>query len=780
MGAPDYRMLFHWVPGLYLVLDPEYRIVDASNAYLRATMTRREEIVGKGIFTVFPDNPDDPDATGERNLRASLDRAVRTRAPDAMAVQKYDIRRPEGGFEERYWSPVNSPVLGADGSVLFVVHRVEDVTDFVRLKERGGKMEEEIFLRAREIQEKNQELERLYAKTRELDELKSQFFANVSHELRTPLTLILGPLRRLLADPALSPAVRRDLEMMEGNARELLRHVNDLLDAAKVEAGKMAVEYAEVDLTQLVRRLASNFETVAADREIAYVVEFPPSLPAQVDAEKLERALLNLLSNAFKFVPDRGKVRCALAEREGFAVLVVADSGPGIPSEYREVVFERFRQVEGGASRKFGGTGLGLAIAKDFVELQRGTIRVEDAPEGGALFRIELPRTAPPGTALRPRSTEEPVSLPRELRPVRAELPARKLDRRATALIVEDNPEMRRFIAEILAGEFDVVGAADGREGLDLAKNSPPDIIVTDVMMPAMSGEQLVEEIRKLPELESVPVILLTAKADEELRLRMLARGAQDFVTKPFSYEELLARVRNLVGLKRTREELLERNRELDAFTHSVSHDLRAPLRAIDGFSRILSENLDLDPDNARLFERIRAATRRMNQLIDDLFNLSRVSRSEIRPTDVDLGTLARSIFADLREAEPDREVETRVAEGMTVRGDARLLRIALENLLGNAWKYTRKRDRARIEFGVREEAGQRVFFVRDNGAGFDMSYASKLFIPFQRLHAPSEFEGVGIGLATVQRILRLHGGRIWAEGTPGAGAIFEFTVPQP
>jgi len=220
-------------------------------------------------------------------------------------------------------------------------------------------------------------------------------------------------------------------------------------------------------------------------------------------------------------------------------------------------------------------------------------------------------------------------------------------------------------------------------------------------------------------------------------------------------------------------------NSELESFCYSVSHDLRAPLRAIDGFSQALAEELpeQLSDGAQRHFDRIRAATQRMGQLIEDLLNLSKVSRGALEFREVDLSAIANQVVRDLTAQDPARKVDVSVWEGMKVNGDARLLRAAFENLLGNAWKFTGKAAAARIEIGTMREGGRSVFFVRDNGAGFDMAYADKLFGAFQRLHGTTEFPGTGIGLATVQRIVHRHGGRIWADAAPGRGAVFYFTL---
>jgi light-regulated signal transduction histidine kinase (bacteriophytochrome) len=226
--------------------------------------------------------------------------------------------------------------------------------------------------------------------------------------------------------------------------------------------------------------------------------------------------------------------------------------------------------------------------------------------------------------------------------------------------------------------------------------------------------------------------------------------------------------------------ELQTANKELEAFCFSVSHDLRAPLRSIDGFSDVLLKEYQdkLDEQGQRYLQRVRSATLRMGQLIDDLLGLSRVTRTEMRREDVDLTAAAREVVIELRRLEPERNVEVTIAEGLAAQGDPQLLRQVLENLLGNAWKYTSKQAAARIEIGsCRGRNGRPAFFVRDNGAGFDMSYANKLFGVFQRLHSPSEFPGTGVGLATVQRIVQRHGGEVWAEGSVGLGATFYFTL---
>lgn len=417
----------------------------------------------------------------------------------------------------------------------------------------------------------NEKITRLYEKTLELDELKSQFFANVSHELRTPLTLIMAPLERQLCRPAsadFSATERKEAEMMLRNARLLYRHVSDLLDAAKLEAGGMQADYARVEYAELVRAVSSNFDSVAREHGIAYRIAAPPSLMIEADSEKLQRILLNLLSNAFKFTPDGGSIAVRLYEERGRAVIEVQDNGPGVPPEMREAVFERFRQVTGVANRRHGGTGLGLAIVKEFAALHGGTANVTAAPGGGALFAVRLPLKAPAGTVFHDAENRLDPVIERQ---AAEELATRAANEVANAtdsathdaplvLIVEDNADMNAFIADALRQRYRVARARDGRAGLEQALALTPDLILADIMMPVMSGDAMVLELRKQPELAGVPIVMLTARADDDLRVKLLRAGVRDYLAKPFSVAELLARVEGLLAERRRNIEQLRQS----------------------------------------------------------------------------------------------------------------------------------------------------------------------------------------------------------------------------
>lgn len=402
----------------------------------------------------------------------------------------------------------------------------------------------------------NDEITRLYEKTRELDELKTRFFANVSHELRTPLTLILGPLANRLAAIGPDDPSRGDLVIMERNARLLYRHVSDLLDVAKLDAGRMEMRYARADLTQVVRFMASCFESLAREKSVWLSVVVPASLPAVVDAEKVQRIVLNLLSNAFKFTPEGGTVRLELVAEGAVGRLTVSDNGPGVPVALRQEVFERFRQVDGGADRSHGGTGLGLAIAREFALLHGGDITLTAGPGGGALFSVTLPLEAPPGTIL----SDAPVDLDRTLgvqtveelhathglRPADADV----VSGTSLVLVIEDNEDMNDYLVGILGRHYRTAAALNGRVGLEKALALHPDLILSDVMMPLLSGENLVQELRRHRDMDDVPIVMLTAKADDAMRLELIHAGVQDYLVKPFDADELLARIGRLLADK--------------------------------------------------------------------------------------------------------------------------------------------------------------------------------------------------------------------------------------
>jgi len=359
-------------------------------------------------------------------------------------------------------------------------------------------------------------------------------------------------------------------------------------------------------------------------------------------------------------------------------------------------------------------------------------------------------------------------------------------------LIVDDEaPQMRALCDTLKDQGYETTGFIRGENALEALKETKFELLLADLVMPGLDGIALLRAARQID--ADLAGIIMTGEGTIATAVEAMKSGALDYILKPFKLSAILPVLDRALTVRRLRMENaeLERslhgrtveleaaNKELDAFSYSVAHDLRAPLRSIDGFSHALLEDYAsvLGNEGTQYLAHIRESAQNMTELIDALLMLSRVSRSELQHERVDLSALAGDIVSELRRAQPDRRVETVIASDLIAEGDGRLLRAALENLFANAWKFTAPRDRPCVEFAASLRDGQPTYFIRDNGAGFDMAHAKKLFGVFQRLHSEQEFEGTGIGLATVQRIIHRHGGRIWAEGEVDRGATFYFTI---
>jgi len=681
------------------------------------------------------------------------------------------------------------------------------------------------------------EIKRLYEELAQRDRLKSRLFANVSHELRTPLTLILGGAERLAGDSSLTLKARSNVELVTRNAQLLLKHVNDLLEVARLEAAKVELRFAEVDLSQLVRVVASNFEVVAAERRVSFVVQSPERVPCEVDPDAVQRVVANLLSNAFKITPEGGTIRCALqgyAEADGrpWLRLLVADSGPGVPEEQRTRIFERFVTLESGDSEgPRGGTGLGLSIVKELAELHDGRVRVEDAGEGGAQFVVELPlrpsRARPAPLPMTVPSNEYARASAQSLRvpSTPPSTPTAVVGSPADplVLVVEDNHAMNRFLVDSLSEDHRVVSAFDGVEGLEKALEHQPDIIVTDLMMPRMTGEELVRAARERRELDGVPILVLTARPDADLRVDLLRGGAQDFLMKPFATAELRARLANLVSIKRARETLqaqlasdatdlvdlaaqaARRDRDLTSalaaldvareqaerasvlksnLLSMVSHEFLTPLAtqrlSLDLIARDRSSTLS--PNQAKSIDRIRKASASLHRLVSSLLEHARVEggrlRLEIGPLDV--AALATEVVDELRPAAEARKLALRLLAPPDLpiaTTDPRLVRLVLVNLIGNAIKFT---ERGSVEVVLSHAAEQHSICVRDTGRGIPQAKHSAIFDPFLQLDpaARKNATGVGLGLALVKELVDALRGRIELESEEGVGSAFTIWLP--
>ncbi|RKH32085.1 ATP-binding protein [Corallococcus sicarius] len=834
--APDFRTLFEASPNAYLVLTPGLIIVAATDAYLRITQTRREAILGRHLFDAFPDNPRDPMANGVSNLRASLMHVLATGVPDAMAVQRYDIARPDpsdgGDFDVRYWSPHNSPVFDGDGTLRYVIHRVEDVTAFIHQKQqaaeesqqhaelqvRAGEMEGEIFQRAQQIQEANQQLRTANEQLGELDRLKSEFFANVSHEFRTPLTLMLGPTEDLLAGRAgaLSDEARKELERVHRNARRLLKLVNALLDLSRLEAGPKEERFVPADLAALTTDAASSFRSAMERAGLKLTVDCPRvSAPVYVAPDLWEQIVLNLVSNAFKFTLQGG-VTLRLREHGRWVSLEVEDTGSGIPAPELPRLFERFHRVPGTASRTHEGTGIGLALVQEFARLHGGTVGVNSQEGQGTTFTVTLPLGHAHLPPERIRATPHPRSAAREATTAyvqealqwspnppkeltqssRApapsqETPAREALPRARILLADDNRDMRDYIQRVLSTDYEVEAVKDGQKALEAALENPPDLVLSDVMMPRLDGVGLLRALRAAPRTRELPILLLSAKAGEQATVEGLTSGADDYLVKPFSAGELLARIASNLKLARMRREvaderarsegLSEALRGRDDFLSVAAHELRTPLTAFQLHLDLVERGLgkDAPPKVLERLKQARAFIRRLAALVEVLMDVSQITsgRLKLARTDVDLAELLVEVtrFAEEEARRDGTQLTVTVHGPVTGAFDPSRISQVVHNLVSNALKFGRGRP---VDVTLRQDGEWVRLCVADRGIGIRPEDRERIFGRFERAVSTHHYGGLGLGLWVSRQVVEAHQGRIDVEDTPGGGTTFRVTLP--
>jgi len=650
----------------------------------------------------------------------------------------------------------------------------------------------------------------------ELDRAKTAFFSNVSHEFRTPLTLLLGPLEDTLDDPSpLPPAHRERVETAHRNALRLLKLVNTLLDFARLEAGRTQAVFEPVELGSFTAELASAFRSAMDRAGLRLAVDCPP-LPAGVEAwidrDLWEKVVLNLLSNALKFTREGEiAVRLRSVEKGEKIELSVSDTGVGIAPEELPYVFERFRRVRPAWARSHEGTGIGLALVQELVRLHGGEIRAESEPGRGTAFTVSIPAGSHhlPADRLGSARTLESTALgaapyvEEALRWVpAASTPSPPADEPRAAggriLVADDNADMRDYLRRLLAPRWTVAAVPDGATALASALASPPDLVLADVMMPGLDGFELLRALRADVRTRTLPVILLSARAGEEARVEGIEAGADDYLVKPFSARELLARVGTHLATARIREQASARERAAreeaeaasrakDEFLAMLSHELRNPIGAISNAAHALSALAGPAQTGPR--DRLERLTRIVSRqsahltgLLDDLLDVARVTAGKIdlRRRPLDLAGLAEGFRRTLEASGKDSGHRLEVkAEPAWVEGDPTRLEQVLTNLVENAFKYTPPGGTILLQVGP--EGDQAVLRVRDTGVGISSDILPKIFDLFvqgeRSLDRPEG--GLGIGLTLVRRLVELHGGRVEAH-SGGRGQGSELVVRLP
>ncbi len=637
-----------------------------------------------------------------------------------------------------------------------------------------------------------------------LDRAKTAFFSNVSHEFRTPLTLLLGPVADLLARAGQRPPHDVELlEIIQRNGLRLLKLVNTLLDFSRIEASRASALYQPTDLAALTADLASSFRSTIERAGMRYTVDCPPlSQPVSVDHDMWEKIVLNLLSNAFKFT-FAGEIAVTLREGGGAAELAVRDTGAGIPESDQVRIFQRFHRVRGARGRTHEGTGIGLALVQELVRLHGGEITVESAPGQGSVFRVRLPlgaghlpaeqiADAPPPAPLAVEAFLAEAARWQTAEPAPAE-PAGP-GARARILLADDNADMRGYIRRLLAGDYLVEDVADGAQALEAARARPPDLVVSDVMMPGLDGFALLGALRADPQTASVPVILLSARAGEEATVEGLDAGADDYLVKPFSARELRARVRANLELARMRRQIAEEQaaraaaeqalRERDQFLTLAAHELKTPLTSLQGYAELLDrrwrDDDQLGERERRAVSVIVAQTRRIGRLIALLLDLSRIQIGQLSLDQgmIEFGQLVRLVVAETQPTLILHTLTLEIVEGpLAVLGDALRLEQSLHNLIQNAVKYSPAG--GTVDVRVLRRDGMACVEIADQGIGIPADELPRVFQRFYRASnvRGDQISGLGIGLFVVREIAARHGGMVTASSA-GQGSMFTLCLP--
>lgn len=662
-----------------------------------------------------------------------------------------------------------------------------------------------------ELQSANDQLKRI-------DEQKARFFSNITHEFKTPLTIVMTPLQNVIyadrqGNTAFEPA---KIQTMYRACMQVLKMVDDLLDLARSQEAQLRLHVAERDLVQYLSALVVDVQVLAhrKDIELSFIATVP-SATIWCDVERLDRVFVNLLANALKFTPEHGKVAVVVWEDGDRLVVQVADTGVGFPDEEADKVFERFYQVDRGATRHPGGSGIGLALARDIVLLHGGTIHATAEPGLGATFtvslrrgRAHLPRdlsTATEGEGVRGLAG---ISLPDPLRyrllDIETATEKRRLSRdpdegrlRHSVLVVEDNDDVLHAINETLSGEYRVFAAADGEEGFARAIKHSPDLIVTDYMMPRVNGIELLRRLRADPRTRLTPVILLTALGDVQSKIQGLDGGASAYIAKPFDTQELLAVVRrHLEAHADAAEVLLHKQLDsLEVITSGLAHQINNPLNYLKTALKVIQRDVteavalvasESGPDQAglatveRRIQRMFAAAEVGAQRIGDTVELMRRYSKDgyqrvAEPYDL-FAAAESTVRLLLPTADADIVVETSFTGTGLVECVPDEVNQVITNLIQNAIDAIGAAGGGNLTISGNGDVAAVELSVRDTGPGIDVEARARIFTPFYTTKGPGR--GMGMGLFICHRIVTALGGSITVSSEPGTGTEMRLRLP--
>jgi signal transduction histidine kinase len=683
-------------------------------------------------------------------------------------------------------------------------------------------------------------LEESNEKLKELDQVKNRFFANISHELRTPLTLLLSPLETMLhsRERQFDAPTRNLFSIMHGNGMRLLKLINDLLDLVRLESGRMEVKREPLEMSAFVKGLSGAAQQMADAKGLKLETTVEPGLGAlHVDRDKLEKTTLNLLFNALKFTPAGGTVALRVEKKGEHLVLAVQDTGVGISAKNLPFVFDRFWQADNSSKRKFQGVGIGLSLVKELTEVQGGKVSVESEEGTGTTFTVVLP-FLPAESGLLPKPGESPddsqapsATQESESGGVQSEEWLGNLYRRAalfpavvpgkdvelvavakngshpTLLVADDEPDMLRFLKSQLNSRYQVIEAVDGLQAVEKAGQFLPDIILLDMNMPEKDGLQVCRELRAHAPTQGIPIILLTARADEETKLAALSAGANDFLSKPFSTSELHVRIKNLVESHHYKEKLSKQNQTLETtidqlketetllvqtekmaslgrMSAGIIHEINNPLNyATTGLYTLRNKAKFLAPeqqaDYTEVLQDVEEGIKRVKNIVSGLRAFTHPDTEQV--DDVQVSEIVASTLKFLSNEWRDKvQIEQKLPDDLFIRGNRNKLLQVFVNLLQNSLDatkqkaYTGEKPTIWIEGGA--EGDKRMVIVRDNGEGIDVEAINKVFDPF--FTTKDVGEGMGLGLSICYRIVEEYDGRISVRSERGKFCEFRLEFP--